>query len=113
VQDASDPPDIPWHDHEYVLAANDTAVSFPALHKPDDGTVCVLIPCTTPHTPFTEDEQATLLKEQFAVEPVPYPIQSHVRVVPHDIDPLSDETEPASHIPGVAEHDPLTSHKFS
>ncbi|WP_323809545.1 hypothetical protein [Sphingobium baderi] len=46
--------------------------------------------------------------EQLAVEPPFDPTHFQVRVVPHEVAPLSLLTEPAEHAPAVELHDPFT-----
>ena len=63
------------------------------------------VPLPAPQVPFTA--QAALVKEHGALVPPPEPLHVHVRVVPHDVKPLSDAAVPAVHAPAVALHDPL------
>ncbi len=99
VQDAFVPPPDPLQFHVRVVPHDVNPLSDatePALHTPG----------VAEHEPLTA--QAGLLCVQDAFVPPPDPLQFHVRVVPHDVRPLSDATDPAVHAPGVAEHDPFT-----
>ena len=97
VHGAFVPPPEPLHVHERVVPHDVNPLSpatVPVVHAPG-----------APHDPFTT--HAALLYVHDAFVPPPDPLQFQVRVVPHDVNPLSPATEPAVHAPG-APHAPLT-----
>lgn len=84
-----------------------TLDGVPAPHNPLEGAVGTLTPAAVPHDGGGIG-QAELVYEHDAFDPPPEPLHVHVRVVPHDVAPLSPETEPVVHAPAVALHVPFT-----
>ena len=103
-QDAFVPPFAPlqFHVHGPVPL---TAVALPDEQRLELGALIVPTPFELPHAPLTA--HAGLAFEQFAFDPPPDPLQVHVLVVPHAVAPLSPDTLPDEHAPGLP-HTPFT-----
>lgn len=97
-QFAVEPPPEPTQFHVRVVPQDVAPLSL--LTDPT-----VQAPAVELHEPFTT--QAAFAFEQFAVEPPFSPTHFHVRVVPHEVAPLSLLAEPAEQAPAVELQDPL------